>query len=198
MLDGATTRTRSVFLKPSEYTIIERAKSAAKTVAAEQPREVVKASVKLTEAQIDVLHLLGAPEVLRKRYWMLRPHGRSLLAMRDRLYVERDSAELTEDGREAYLACQPTGRLPQEFADAWAGTTVLASEPIRATLGEPACLADAEADELRTPQLPTLDELVTRVALYGENCFKGERYRITDELSALRTILETLYREAGR
>jgi hypothetical protein len=48
------------------------------------------------------------------------------------------------------------------------------------------------------PELPTLEVLMMDIARYGEDCFKGERYRITDRLMAMRRTLEVLYREAGR
>lgn len=238
MVDGATTRTRSVFLKSGEYIIVERAKpctechmtgphkldcSKRRTVAAEQPRKTVTAKVdanrgvqvslavaKLTEAQIDTLHIIGAPDKIRSAYFrQVRPHGRSVLALRDRLYVERTALALTEDGRDAYLRCQPTGRLPQVFADAWAGTTVLASEPIRATLDGPACLTDGEADELGTktaqaigdllkPELFTLDELKNEISMYGTAVAMNNVERAIERLQRIHLVLGVLYREAGR
>jgi hypothetical protein len=177
------------------------------TIAYRNPR----ANVKLTDAQIDALHFIGAPDKVRSAYWrQVRPHGRSVQALRDRLYVELTDLSLTEDGRQAYLERRPTGRLPQAFTDAWNGTKALTSEPAPAPVADgPACLTDVEANELSaktraaiagmlgdvTPEpLPTLDELMIKVELVRDVSAENHRPHV----EGIRNILRVLYREAGR
>jgi hypothetical protein len=310
MLDGKPGRSRTVFapLKPDEYTIIERAKhpsagmtkeellQAARTAArsvrqslgAETRPARVTATVadddnvpKLSKAQVDALHWIGAPKstVGRERYGR---SGESPTVVTVRVLERYGLAllspyRLTDAGRAAYLAHEPTGRLSKPFNNAWraaqagvafdnvaaaveaacdrreleideadeqeCGTSESLTAPVKVNITIEAREGEDEVEFTRdewsamTPherlhaienaaieavnnaggygwavvnpgdaamvanerlELPSLEVLMMDIARYGEDCFKGERYRITDRLTAMRRTLEVLYREAGR
>jgi hypothetical protein len=193
------------------------------TVAVEQSRPArVTATVAdddnvpvLSKAQIDGLHWIGATGVPPFR--SERPTRPTVNALRRFKLVAEWNLELTEAGRAAYLAHEPTGRLTKPFGDAWraAQAQVAATAEVFADAGmdpEKAlrnanttfAAPDDQLPHVRALQahrrkqasrteLPTLNELLRQIRLYRSTGDPtGPKYH------AIREALEALYRETGR